>query len=356
MNVTVLPLARAMFVQPVTLGTTILDASVELTWRGRLDEVAIDSGSISEEHPVFVHIEPTDSPNPNLANMGGVGLVYDIRAVGCYQQTGEEGFISAKVTLPVLTEDLDRWDYGTLHPKDLVAKCYDKWEKRFIRVNESYHIPFGNVKWVIGNISQGGIITAFLDFYLQEREMNPDLVVYSIAFSRSPVIKGQEVEVRISIGNIGKTTVRNVDVKIYDGNDLIGDQRIDELEASGGSVTITETYTVTMIHDDRSFENHYIKAFVNKQHAINEGSSNYKNNEKSELLVVVMNQGSACWSPYEAEPDHTDVPLDHYGLIAIASVSAFLFLYVMFDPWERLAKRRHLKNFSMIRKRMKRRL
>jgi len=75
-------------------------------------------------------------------------------------------------------------------------------------------------------------------------------------------------------------------VKIYDGDDLIGDQHIDVVEASGGDYAAKETFTIIMINGEAQFEEHQIKVFVNKQRAINEGPQNYKNNEKQELLVV----------------------------------------------------------------------
>lgn len=101
MDVTVHPLAQKEFVVPVRMGTSLLDVTVDLIWRGFEEEVAPTAQYISPERPVFVFIHQTTSPDQNLSNVGGVGFVYDIRAVGCMLQNGEEGFINATIQVPI---------------------------------------------------------------------------------------------------------------------------------------------------------------------------------------------------------------------------------------------------------------
>jgi uncharacterized membrane protein len=291
LNVTVFPYAMEEFITPVKLGETLLDAKVNLVWRGLPDEAAPDRTRISPDHPVYVYIEPTDSPDPNLGSSGGIGLVYDIRAVGCRLQNGDDGFINAEISLPILTADLEEIGDSFSLQDGLRLEYYNEIEKRFYPVDDSHVMADGGVKYVVGEVEHFSIYTAIVHpIYVRDPEVQPDLSVFKIEFSRSPAQNGQEVEVRATIKNTGKITARNVDVKIYDGDDLIGDQRIDAVGASGGSVVISETFTVAMLNIESSSENHYIKVFVNKQHAINEGSANYKNNEASQLLVVTTVQ------------------------------------------------------------------
>ncbi len=217
--------------------------------------------------------------------------MYDLRAVGSRLQNGEEGFITAEISLPILTYDLEAIGDSFSLQDDLRLEYYNEIEKRFFEVPDSHVMADGGVKYVVGDVDHFSIYTAIVDsIYTRDPEVQPDLSVFEIVFSRSPSQNGQEVEVRATIKNTGKISARNVDVKIYDGDDLIGDQYIDMVGASGGTVVISETFTVAMLDPTATFENHYIKVFVNKQHAINEGSQNYKNNEGSELLVVTTVQ------------------------------------------------------------------
>ena len=293
MNVTVFPYAMFDFESQVKLGSTLLDATVNLIWRGIDDEAAPSKQYISPSKPVFVHIDPTDSPDPNLPNRGGIGLVYDIRAVGCRLQNGEEGFINAEISLPILTTDLEAMGDSFALADGLRLEYYDEIEKRFIVVPNSHVMADGGVKYVVGEVDHFSIYSAIVDpIYINDPEVQPDLSVQNIVFSRAPAQNGQEVEVRAHIKNTGLVNAKNVDVKIYDGDDLIGDQRIDIVKAGGDKymVMVKETFTVTMLNQEQQFENHNIKVYVNKQRAINEGSQNYKNNEGSKLLVVTTVQ------------------------------------------------------------------
>ena len=291
------PYATASFVKKVNLGETILDATVTLTWRGFPEEAAPQASYISPERPVFVHIDETaTSPDLNLGNKGGIGEVYEIRSVGCKKQNGEEGFISADISIPILTAELDLIGDVFSLQDDLRLEYYDEVEKRFIAVEDSHVIADGGVKYVEGTVDHFSIYTAIVDSIYNTANPRypivlPDISVQKIEFSRSPVQNGQDVEVRAFIKNNGNTHARNVDVKIYDGDDLVGDRRIEIVPASGvDTIIVKESFTVAMMDPDASSEDHRIKVYVNKQRAINEGSQNYKNNEKSELLVVTSVQ------------------------------------------------------------------
>ena len=290
------PYATVSFPKQVTMGATILEATVTLTWRGFPDQAAPGASYISPERPVFVHIDDTAiSPDQNLKNKGGIGKVYDIRAVGCRLQSGEEGFIAAEISIPILTVELEAIGDTYELQDDLRLEYYDELEKRFIVVEGSKVIADGGVKYVEGTVDHFSIYTAIVDSIYNTAnprysEVLPDIEVKQIVFSRSPVQNGQEVEIRAEIKNSGVTHARNVDVKLYDGDDLVGDQTIDIIVAGGDTVWVTETFQISMQDPNQQFENHYVKCFVNKQRAINEGSQNYKNNELSKLLVVTTVQ------------------------------------------------------------------
>ena len=291
LNVTVFPYAMEDFVTQVKLGTSILDATVTLVWRGKPDEAAPAKQYISSSKPVFVHIDSTDSPQPTLWDQGGIGLVYDIRSVGCQLQNGQEGFITAEIKVPILTSDLEALGDSYSLQDGLRLEYYDEIEKRFIAVEDSHVEADGGVKYVVGEVEHFSIYAAIVDpIYNREPSIQPDLSVEEITFSRSPAQNGQDVEVRAVIKNLGKINAKNVAVKIFDGDDLIGDQRIDVIRASGGEVIIQETFTVSMFNPDQQFEEHSIQVYVNKNGAIYEGYGNDKNNEAQALLVVTTIQ------------------------------------------------------------------
>jgi len=277
------PYAEAEFVKQVKLGTSNPDATVTLTWRGFPFEAASGIQNISPSKPVFVHIDPTDSPDPNLHNGGSIGLVYDIRSVGCRLQNGDEGFVEAEISIPILTSDLDTLGDSFAIEGDLKLEVWDGIEKRFIAVEGSHVETHGGVKYVVGSVDHFSIYTVIVDSIYNPAnphydDMLPDLSVENIVFSRYPVPPGQGVEVTAYIKNSGKTSARNVDVKIYDGADLVGDQRIDLINANGSEFKVKEHFQL-LPYSELS----YIKVFVNKQHAITE--KDYENNEKQGVLV-----------------------------------------------------------------------
>ncbi|MCK4613376.1 MAG: PKD domain-containing protein, partial [Thermoplasmata archaeon] len=291
------PYAEEDFTKPVELGATLLTAEVTLVWRGFLEEAASESYMVPER-PVFVYIETATSPDLNLANRGGIGLVYSIRAVGVYLQNGDEGFIEATIKIPILVSDVNEIGDWLSLKGDLRLEYYDKVEKRFVAVEDSHLLSEGEKKYVVGEVEEHfSLYTAIVDSIYNTANPNhasvlPDLSIFKIEFSRAPAQNGQDVEVRVRVKNSGKIHARNVDVKIYDGDNLIGDQRIDIVKAGGGLVTVKETFNASMLDPTQQKEIHQIKAYVNKQHAINEGPGNYKNNQDQEPLDVTALQQS----------------------------------------------------------------
>ncbi len=295
LNVTVYPYATAEFKSVVRLGQTLLEATVNLVYRGKPEDAAESSTLITPEHPVYVHINEVTSPDPNLENRGGIGKVFEIETVGCRLQNNEEGFIQAEIRIPILTSDLDAIGDSNALEDDVKLEVYDEKQKRFFVVDNSIVETEKSVKYVTGTVDHFSIFTAIVDSIYNTSndkyyDVLPDLSVTKIQFSRAPAQNGQEVEVRAYIKNSGKINAQNVDVKLYDGDDLIGDQRIDVVKAGGTVVVVKEIFTVSMIDPTQQFENHYIKVFVNKQRAINEGPQNYNNNDNQELLVVTTMQ------------------------------------------------------------------
>lgn len=294
--VVVHPYATHAFVKPVKIGYSILDATVVLTWRGFEEDAAPQVAHISPERPVFVHIdEDATSPDLNLHDKGGIGLVYDIRAVGCSLQNGEEGFIEAEIKIPILTNDLEEYGDSFLLQQDLRLERWNETDRRYEVVDGSKVEPDGGVKYVVGIVEGFSIYTAIIDSIYNPSNPNhdnllPDLAVHKIEFSRSPVLVGQYFEVRAEIRNVGVTHAINADVDFYDGDDIIATETIKKVRAGGSGSIAKLLYKVSSIDPTATSETHYIKVIVNKQHRINEGPLNYKNNEKLQSLVTVSSK------------------------------------------------------------------
>jgi hypothetical protein len=208
---------------------------------------------------------------------------------------------------------------------------------------------------MIGEVDHvGGIYTTIVDHICPPIDVQPDLSVFKIEFSRSPALNGQEVEIRAHIKNTGMINPKNVDVKIYDGDDLIGDQRIDVVRASGDGVIVTETFIAAMDDPDLPFEIHTIKVFVNKQRAINEGGQNYKNNEASEGLVVVpdlpMEQGER-----RGDEEASALYISVVGLIILVGILVIVVRTPgeYFDPKRKIEEKWKKERMREMKKRLK---
>jgi len=287
------PLATSEFIEQVKLDTTLLDASVVLTWRGFEEEAAPAPQYISPDKPVFVFIDDDVSPPvEDLNERGGIGLVYDIRVVGCRLQNGDEGFISADIRLPMLTSDLEYYGDAFSLQDDLRLEYYDEEMEMFQVIDDSRVIADGGVKYVEGNVDHFSIFATIVDSIYNSSHPNhnyvlPDLSVFNIGFSRFPALDGQDVEIRASIKNTGITHARNVNIQFYEGTDHLGSQIIDVVESGGGRATAIHEFIITMNDQGKQNENHDMKVFVNEFRLIEEGSQNYDNNEKQAELMVV---------------------------------------------------------------------
>ncbi len=285
------PYATADFVKKVNMGETLLEATVTLVWRGFPEEAAPQASYISPERPVFVHIDAeATSPDLNLKSKGGIGNIYDIRAVGCTLQNGEEGFIDASISIPVLTTDLESiGDTFTLQD-DLRLEYYDDLEKRFVVVEGSQVIADGGVKYVVGDVDHFSLYTAIVDsVYIGT--VQADLSVEAIEFSREPLIDRSETEVRVWIKNMGPINARNVKVRFFDGSELIEEKTVPLVKAmDNNGVWVKAKYNVTMLTADSASEQHLIVVNVNPLHSVKE--SKYNNNVGQEQLDVVQQSGS----------------------------------------------------------------
>lgn len=280
------PYATADFLKPVNMGSTLLDATVTLTWRGFPEEAAPTSSLISADRPVFVHIDDkATSPDLNLQNRGGIGNVYEIRMEGCYLQNGAEGFIKAEVSLPILTDDLTTiGDTFTLQD-DLRLEFYDDLEKRFVVVDGSQVIADGGVKYVVGEVDHFSIYTAIVDS-VYTGQIQADIQVENIEFSRAPVIVGSDTEVRVWIKNMGPIHARNIKVRFFDGSELIDERNVPIVRAMDqNGVWVSAKYNVTMTSTDAGSEKHTIVVNANPLHAVKE--SKYTNNIGQQQLDVV---------------------------------------------------------------------
>ena len=93
--------------------------------------------------------------------------------------------------------------------------------------------------------------------------IGPDLVVDQITFSRSPIVDGQVVEIVAIIRNLGAINGRNVDVRIYDGEELIEDHRLELVPIDGTTdVVVRVDYTIQLNNPDAYSESHYIKGVI----------------------------------------------------------------------------------------------
>jgi len=281
------PYAQADFSKGVKMGPAILDAKVSLVWRGKQDEVAPDEANITAETPVFVHIETAQNPSPNFMDQGGIGNVYQIRAEGCFIQQGYEGFIEATISLPVPVSELEDIFEPSEYADCLKMVCWEEIEKRYFTVSGSYVARSDGIHYVIGAVDHFSIFGIMIE-NCPPPSPQIDLAVLEIGFSRNPVLDGQELTISVHIQNIGMSDAKNVGVKVYDGDDLIGDHRIGHVRGRGSeTVVINFTHKVRIYNNNSSYNSHSIKAFVNKERAIYEGPDNYENNKKQELLVVI---------------------------------------------------------------------
>jgi len=287
MDVRVHPYAMHIFMREVIMGNATMNATVSLIWRGLPEEAASSSDEISPVKPVYVYIDETFSPDPNLTNTGGLGQVYDIRAVGCILQDGEEGFIQAEITLPVSMSDLEEIGDPFYLQDDLRLEYYDEIEKRFFAVAGSHLITEQEANYVVGTVDHFSIYATIVEsVYTYDPSVLPDLIAYGMETSRSPVLHGQEMEIRGWVKNDGHVHARNVDVHFYDDDTLMDIITID-IVRSGEMKIVTISHRIFTIDPEAYNENNYIKMFVNKEHIIMEAPGSYNNNNDQMLIMAI---------------------------------------------------------------------
>jgi len=314
------PYAVTAFMKQVIMGTSIMDSTVTLTWRGFPEEAAQQASYINPDRPVFVFIDDKAiSPDLNLHNRGGIGLVYDIRVVGCRLQNGDEGFIDAEIRIPILTTDLQAIGEYFKFQEDLRLEVWDEVEKRFTVVENSHMESHGGVKYIVGSVDQFSIFTAIVDS-IYTGTIQADLEVEYLEFSRNPVLDGQEVDVMVRIKNIGLLNVRNVSITIYAGEDIIGYQTMKLIDITSAEITVYETFEVRLLNASHYKETQVVKVVVNEDHSIPE--SNYGNNELDEPLSVINTHE-------DQEIDYEDPDTFILTLLVVTLVILFISLIIV---------------------------
>lgn len=279
------PLATGTWVERFRMDETILEATVTMTWRGFPHEAAPLLEYISEARPVFVSINSSAvSPDPLLKDRGGIGKVFEISAVGCFLQDGDPGFIEAEISLPFLNSELEAiGDHYSII--DLVhVEYYDEIEKRFIYEHSGHVIQHGEVNYAVIDVHHfSGIYTTIVD--TSWISPKAEFSVVGVELSHEAAIVGQVVGVRVTIENTGVVTGMNVDVRIFDGDIVVGEQRIEWIPAAGGVVQVNISFIATLLNSNRSSEDHSIIVNVNWNHIIQESS--YTNNLGTAEITVI---------------------------------------------------------------------
>lgn len=298
LNILIRPLSHHTFREFISVGEVSREAMVELTWRGKSGYVASGPESISSVTPVFVMIEETASPDLNLWNKGGIGPVLKVEVLGCTFQNGSSGFEKAVLFLPFNSSNLQDIGDPDALTGDVSLEFYHEKEKRFV-VAEGGAImenvgdgggPDGGGKYALGRIGNSSIFTVIVDSVYDPdnpryQDILPDLRIERIHLSSCIIENGREVEVIATIANTGRLHARNVEVRIYDGSDLVENLLVQFVPA-GGDARIADRFDVSMLNTELSFEHHRILVQANPRQAIREGSGSYEDNEMEKLLVI----------------------------------------------------------------------
>jgi len=292
LTIRVHPYASYTFERTIPMGTELREASVTLIWRGFLKEVAPSPSYITPEKPIHVFIKEVPGPVPDLDQAGGIGLVYNITAVGCKLQDGTPGFIEAEIKLPILTSELEEIGYSFQLMHQLMLERYNKSNGKFYPVAGSYVSSESGLKYVVGTVNSFSIFTSIVDSIYNSSHPDhnaviPDLDVKNIELSRSPVLNGQEIEIRVLISNSGMSHARNVDVHFYFRDTMIGYQTIPIIGASGTDHPITHRYTTNLSDTTPQFVECEIKVVVNEFETIKEPPTGRDNNQETIFVSVV---------------------------------------------------------------------
>ncbi len=326
MYIRVFPYAQHTFSKLVKMGDAYLYANVTLTWRGKESQAAAASYEVGPARPVFVYINETESPEPDLNERGGLGKVYDIHAVGCYRQDGTKGFISAEVKLPYQTSELGEIGDPLVLEKDIRLEYYNGTEGGFLAVKGSHALSESGVNYASGTVTHFSIYTAIVDSIYNKSNPNhdnvlPDLQVYGIRFSRSAALDGQEVEVRAHIRCDGVMIAKDVDASFYYNDVLIKNQTIDAVYPGSTDIVLNATFRALLIDHNRTCERHNITVIVNKNRTVEEAPDNYQN-DRDEVRFDVVNPGGPGITMNITAPENKTVVSGTVRISGTASMNA----------------------------------
>jgi len=327
MYVWVVPYAQHTFSKQVRMGDAYLYANVTLTWRGKESQAATASYDVSPTRPVFVYINKTESPEPELKKRGGLGYVYNLTAVGCYLQDGTEGFISAEIKLPYLTSELEKIGDPLSLQNDIRLEYYNWTVRGFFAVKGSHAILERGVRYASGTVTHFSLYSAIVDSIYNESNPHhntvlPDIQIYSIRLSREPALDGQEVEVRAHIGCKGVMTAREVEVIFYYDGIFIKNQTIDAVYPGSVVMVLNATFRAALIDHERYYERHNITVIVNKNRTVEEAPDNYRN-DMDELRFDVVNPGKPGIAINVTAPENNSTVNGTVKITGTASMNAF---------------------------------
>jgi len=297
------PYAQVIYFKDVTISSVDTQVSVDVTWRGTADQAAAIQDEISPLTPVFIFINESVSPDPDLEERGGIGPVYNITSVGCRLQNGSSGIIRARMTLPVLVDDLGTMGDVSTIESHLRVEWYDNSRSSFLVLEDESITSDDSIRYVSGTLDHLSLFTVIIDSIYNSSNPEhlfvlPDLSIDWITFSRSPALEGQFVEIRVHIVNTGLTHARNVEVTFYDEDVLIGSETVEVVSAVKLEPTqVNITFQVSLIDPFRVFESHFLRVVVNELRTIDEGPDRYRNNEEEEYFVFVASSHESTPEP-----------------------------------------------------------
>jgi len=281
-----------------------LTPKVEIEWRGFTDEAANNEAEIHPEtRPVFVKIEPIDSPT-GIDPLGSLGNVFKVTVQGTKLQSGKTGYKSLTMYMPYSYSALDELGSAVNLREDVMLYEYSKDIGRtFIEIEGSGSEVINSVQYAKGTKEFTGrgsstsdevsVIVAPIVKSVNDGTARPDLTIAKIEFSRNRVILGTEVEIRAYINNVGETHAKDFSVRFLDGDSTIG--QVESLNLNAGE----REFMVTMIFNATDTDigtpgepavEHDISVTVDADRDIFEGtpgSPEEENNKETKVFEVI---------------------------------------------------------------------
>jgi len=291
-DVKVFPYAEQFYSYEIKINEEIVNAYIQLVWRGLPEEAATREADISPERPVFVFMNETSLPDQNMTTKGIVSSIFDIDVIGCTLQDGSEGFIEAEVNLPSLRSRIEELGDSFRLADELRLEYYDEAEGGFLVVDGSHREANQGVQYAVGTVHRSGLYAGIVDSVYNRshpkyNDTLPDLTVQDVELSRAPALDGQEVEVRAVIQNRGHTHARNVSVSFYDNNVFLGNETMEIVPSGGNIVEVTKTFNVNMLDPTNYLETHAINVTVNRGHDIEEKPGTFMDNYREFIMEVI---------------------------------------------------------------------